>query len=64
MALNSETQFSKVKAVLFDLDGTLLDRAASLREFAGWQSRELFGADYPHDKFVTRFIELDANGSV
>lgn len=64
MASNSATQLRKVEAILFDLDGTLLDRAASLREFASWQSRELFGTDRPHDKFVTRFIELDANGSV
>ena len=54
-----------IKAVLFDLDGTLLDRDASLLEFVKDQYER-----YPEfhviekDTFVQRFIELDQQGYV
>lgn len=53
-------------AVLFDLDGTLYDRAAALRVFlrAQYAAREgLLGA-IPQETFVGRFVAYDANGSV
>lgn len=53
-------------AVLFDLDETLLDRTTSLRAFLqdqfGRYARELAGVDY--GAWETRFLELDARGSV
>lgn len=56
---------SDMKAVLFDLDETILDRTESLRDFALWQSQgmlrnSVFNADF----FVQRFIDLDAHGMV
>ena len=54
-----------MKAVMFDLDGTLLDRNASLVNFVSWQARGMLRSQI-RDRalFVDRFIELDANGSV
>lgn len=54
-----------IEAVLFDLDGTLLDRDASLEDFVGCQ-HERFPALQAVEReiFVRRFIELDRNGSV
>ncbi|MBI3957456.1 MAG: HAD family hydrolase [Chloroflexi bacterium] len=55
-----------IRAVLFDMDETLLDRQASLRAFAAAQySRHrdrLAGLSV--DSFVERFIELDNNGAL
>lgn len=55
-----------IKAVIFDLDGTLLDRDASLAAFIDEQYNRL--AEHlqhiPKDQFVKRFIELDAKGYV
>ena len=53
------------KAVLFDLDQTLLDRNTSLKSFLNWQVNDL-QLIYQAQKeiFIQRFIELDANGSV
>ena len=52
-------------AVLFDLDQTLLDRTASLRDFTAWQATRMLRADVADpDRFVSRFAELDANGRV
>lgn len=52
-----------MKAILFDLDETILDRSASLREFCRWQAQE--SLDITDVKgFIARFIELDQNGSV
>lgn len=55
-----------IDAVLFDLDGTLLDRAASLRAFVRDQRRRLDHAlgHIPLATYVTRFVELDADGTV
>ena len=55
-----------IKAVIFDLDGTLLDRDASLEAFIEDQYNRL--ANYlqhiPKTDFTRRFIELDAKGYV
>ena len=54
-----------MKAVMFDLDGTLLDRSASLINFVSWQARGMLRSQiYDRALFVDRFIKLDANGSV
>ena len=53
--------------VLFDLDGTLLDRTGSLRDFALWQVRGMLRdsiSDKNQTQFCERFIELDSNGLV
>jgi len=52
-----------MKAVLFDLDETLLDRKQSLLSFVSVQAEALVDKYYV-DRFIDRFIELDANGSV
>ncbi|MDM5247850.1 MULTISPECIES: HAD-IA family hydrolase [unclassified Lysinibacillus] len=55
-----------IKAVIFDLDGTLLDRDQSVRVFINQQYERLM----PHlshilkENFVQRFIELDDHGYV
>ncbi|MDQ0430693.1 putative hydrolase of the HAD superfamily [Planomicrobium stackebrandtii] len=55
-----------IKAVIFDLDGTLLDRDSSLAAFIEDQYNRL--AEHvqhiPKDLFIDRFIELDAKGYV
>lgn len=54
-----------LKAILFDLDQTLLDRNTSLIKFIEWQVN--FFQLVPHQNkqaFITRFIELDNNGNV
>ncbi len=54
-----------IKAILFDLDETLLDRTQSLRDFALWQAQNMLKdtvADAP--RFVDRFVALDAHGMV
>ncbi|OZB96274.1 HAD family hydrolase [Paenibacillus sp. XY044] len=54
-----------IKGVLFDLDGTLLDRDNSLLRFAEDQYEripELHHVD--RDQYIRRFIELDARGYV
>jgi len=53
--------------VLFDLDGTLLDRAGSLRDFALWQAKGMLRnsiSNKNQNTFCERFIELDSNGAV
>ncbi|MEH7440689.1 HAD family hydrolase [Bacillus sp. JJ1122] len=56
----------EIKAVFFDLDGTLLDRNASLVKFINDQYeryiKELYLVDKQH--FMNRFIELDCRGYV
>ena len=55
----------QIKAVLFDLDQTLLDRTASLKSFVDWQARGMLRSQVSDRYlFVKRFIELDANGTV
>ncbi|WP_298829676.1 HAD family hydrolase [uncultured Planococcus sp.] len=55
-----------IRAVIFDLDGTLLDRDRSLEAFINEQHSRL--AEHlqhiPRDQFAKRFIELDAKGYV
>ncbi|WP_373687877.1 HAD family hydrolase [Acinetobacter sp. YH12207] len=54
-----------IKAILFDLDQTLLDRTYSLRQFINWQVN--FFQLVPQAKkseFIEKFIQLDANGTV
>ena len=53
-----------VKAILFDLDGTLSDRDGAVRELIREQYRE-FEVDLAHiprDVYVERVLELDAHG--
>lgn len=52
--------------MLFDFDGTLLDRYASVEKFIHSQyNRFIQYFDHiPQDKYTTRFIELDAHGYV
>lgn len=51
-------------AVLFDLDETLHDRAASLRAFLIDQHRRWFLGQIEEEAFVGRFTRLDAHGSL
>ncbi|MBE1556776.1 HAD family hydrolase [Sporosarcina limicola] len=55
-----------IKAVLFDLDGTLLNRDASIERFANAQYEHLYEyvKHIPRKKYVSRFIELDCRGYV
>ena len=55
-----------IKAVLFDLDGTLLDRDQSLKLFVNNQYERLneFLSHIPKEKYVSRFIQLDKRGYV
>ncbi|WHZ02880.1 HAD family hydrolase [Neobacillus sp. YX16] len=55
-----------IKAVLFDLDGTLLDRDASVKRFIHSQYDRLarIVGHIPREEYVTRFIELDQRGYV
>ena len=55
-----------IKAILFDLDGTLLNREKSLSRFLKEQYQH-FGKKFPHvsqKAFTQRFIELDVKGMV
>lgn len=55
-----------MKAILFDLDGTLLDRNSSLQKFVAGQYEKF----YPYlrgsskENYLKRFMELDASGAV
>ncbi|ENX34604.1 hypothetical protein F889_01892 [Acinetobacter colistiniresistens] len=53
------------KAVIFDLDQTLLDRTTSLIKFLTWQINffQLVVAN-DREQFIQRFLELDDNGKV
>ena len=54
-----------MRAVIFDLDQTLLDRVKSLQDFLSWQCEGML-RPYVEDQaaFISRFVELDANGTV
>jgi putative hydrolase of the HAD superfamily len=54
------------KSVLFDLDGTLLDRDTSVEQFISVQYDRLTDAlsHIPKNDYITRFIELDCHGHV
>ncbi|MCL1696938.1 HAD family hydrolase [Lysinibacillus sp. BPa_S21] len=55
-----------IKAAIFDLDGTLLNRDESVKMFIGRQYDRLSKliGHIPKEKYVTRFIELDNRGYV
>lgn len=55
-----------IKAVLFDLDGTLLDRDESVKKFIDCQYDRLkhFVGHIPRENYSKRFIELDQRGYV
>lgn len=55
-----------IKAILFDLDGTLLNRDESLKLFADRQYDRLFHfiGHISKDDYTTRFIHLDSRGYV
>lgn len=53
------------KAVIFDLDQTILDRTASLIKFLSWQINFFqFVPAIKKELFIQRFLELDDNGKV
>ncbi|WP_336038993.1 HAD-IA family hydrolase [Acinetobacter calcoaceticus] len=53
------------KAILFDLDQTLLDRNTSLKKFIEWQVNFFQLVSQKNKQhFIARFIELDNNGNV
>ncbi|WP_410984003.1 HAD family hydrolase [Bacillus cereus] len=53
-----------IRAVLFDLDGTLLDRRKSLESFISDQYERYAGyfTEIEKNEYCTRFIQLDNNG--
>ena len=55
-----------MKAVLFDLDGTLLNREASVEKFIKNQHNRLYRSlgHIPEKTYTARFIELDRRGYV
>ncbi|WP_045518793.1 HAD family hydrolase [Neobacillus niacini] len=55
-----------IKAVLFDLDGTLLDRDESVKGFIHSQYDRLNNivGHIPRENYIKRFIELDQRGYV
>ncbi|MGN7386003.1 HAD family hydrolase [Sporosarcina sp. SAFN-015] len=55
-----------IKAAIFDLDGTLLDRDESVKMFIDHQYERLhkFVGHIPREMFAARFIELDNRGYV
>lgn len=58
--------FMVIKAVLFDLDGTLLNRDASVKLFIERQYERLNKLlnSIPKEKYISRFIQLDKRGYV
>ena len=55
-----------IKAILFDLDGTLLNREESLVYFINHQYKRLYPSlgFIPKGSYVSRFIQLDNRGYV
>lgn len=55
-----------MKAALFDLDGTLLNRDASVELFIKQQYERLKGVlgSIPKEQYIARFIQLDKRGYV
>ena len=55
-----------IKAVLFDLDGTLLNRNDSVKKFINGQYDRLnkWVGHVAKENYITRFIELDRQGYV
>lgn len=61
-----DRQLTMIKAIIFDLDGTLLNRDASIEMFVDCQYDRLnieLG-HIPKDTYIKRFIELDQRGYV
>jgi putative hydrolase of the HAD superfamily len=56
---------SEIRAITFDLDGTMLDRRATFEVFARSQIIRFarFFTDVDHDLFFDRVVELDRDGS-
>jgi len=61
-----ESDSEMIKAVIFDLDGTLLNRDESVNVFVNMQYDRLKNivGHIPKAKYVKRFIELDNRGYV
>jgi len=55
-----------IKAIIFDLDGTLLNRDDSLKIFISEQHDRLnkWLGHIPKEEYIQRFIELDDHGYV
>lgn len=55
-----------INAVIFDLDGTLLNRDASLQKFIEGQYERLnkWIGHIPKEEYTSRFKELDCRGYV
>ncbi|MBS4211506.1 HAD family hydrolase [Neobacillus rhizophilus] len=55
-----------IKALLFDLDGTMLDRDASVQKFIGNQYERFkkWTGHIPKEIYISRFIELDSRDYV
>ncbi|TCP19145.1 putative hydrolase of the HAD superfamily [Scopulibacillus darangshiensis] len=55
-----------IKAAIFDLDGTLLDRDASVQKFIDNQYVRLNHSlgHIPKERYISRFVELDNHGYV
>lgn len=51
-----------IKAVIFDLDGTLLDRDKSVIDFIKCQYSRKIAGNVPKKQYISRFIELDNHG--
>lgn len=58
--------YKLIKAILFDLDGTLLNRDKSVEKFVKLQYDRLhkWVGHIPKERYVSRFIELDCRGYV
>lgn len=60
-----QTHQLNIKAVLFDLDETLLDRTNSLIKFVTWQASQQLNLDLQTaSHFVQRFLVLDNHGKL
>ncbi len=53
-----------IQAILFDLDGTLLDRDSGIEPFLVEQCKRYSLNHLPFEKYLHRFIELDEHGYV
>jgi putative hydrolase of the HAD superfamily len=55
-----------IKAIIFDLDGTLLNRDESVKRFIDnqYERFNIWVNHIPKEKYITRFIELDNRGYV
>lgn len=51
-----------IKAVIFDLDGTLLDRDESVKLFINSQFNRKLQGKVSKERYIARFIELDNHG--